>query len=80
METTKLGKKGQVSIPKAVLDRVGLEPGTPLLVEAASDGTIILRPAGIYPLEVYSDARVSELLEEDRMSDDERKRLRKAFE
>ena len=79
MEMTRLGKKGQVSIPKAVLDRLGLEPETVLLVEACADGAIMLRPAGVYPLEVYSDARVSEFLEQDRLSEEELRRLREAI-
>ena len=48
MEMTRLGKKGQVSIPKAVIDRLGLEPETVLLVETTSDGSIMLRPAGVF--------------------------------
>lgn len=76
MNITRIGKKGQVSIPKGVLDRLGIEPETILLVEANDDGSIVLRPAGVYPVELYSDARVSELLEEDRLTDEEARRLR----
>jgi AbrB family looped-hinge helix DNA binding protein len=75
MNMTRLGKKGQVSIPKAVLDRLGLEPETVLLVESSEDGAIVLRPAGVYPVEVYSDARVSEFLEEDRITTEEKRRV-----
>lgn len=66
---TRIGKKGQVSIPKAVLDKLGIEPETVMLVESTDDGSIVLRPAGVYPVEIYSDARVSEFLEEDRLTD-----------
>jgi len=76
MNMTRLGKKGQVSIPKAVLDRLGLGPETVLLVEPTADGAILLRPAAVYPVEVYSDARVREFLEEDRLTENERKRVR----
>ncbi len=72
MNMTRLGKKGQVSIPKAVLDRLGLEPETVLLVESSDDGAIVLRPAGVYPVETYSNARVSEFLEEDQMTREEK--------
>ena len=68
----KLGKKGQVSIPKAVLNEVGLEGDTLLLVEAADDGAIILRPAGVYPIEMYSDERVREFLEADELTTEEK--------
>jgi AbrB family looped-hinge helix DNA binding protein len=79
MNMTRMGKKGQISIPKAVLDQSGIEPETVLLVEAREDGSILLRPAGVYPVEVYSDARVSEFLEEDRLTDKEVARLRSAL-
>jgi AbrB family looped-hinge helix DNA binding protein len=75
MNMTRVGKKGQVSIPKAILDRLGIEPETVLLVESTSDGSIVLRPAGVYPIEIYSDARVSEFLDEDRLTGEESKKL-----
>ena len=68
MKVVKLGKKGQVSIPEAVLSRVGLEGDDLLSVEATDDGAIILRPADIYPVEMYSDERVEGFLEEDDLS------------
>ena len=80
METVKLGKKGQISIPKAVLDTLGLEGEMLLLVEATPDGSILLRPAGVYPIEIYSDARVREFLDEDEMSAEEAERVREAVE
>lgn len=60
-----------------MIDRLGIEPETVLLVEATSDGAITLRPAGVYPVEVFSDARVSEFLAEDRLTDEETERLRR---
>jgi len=75
----KLGKKGQVSIPKAVLKRLGLEGDTPMLVETTPDGAILLRPAGIYPLEIYSDERIREFNEADRMDPKTAARLTKAL-
>ncbi len=80
METTRIGKKGQVSIPKAVMERLGLTSETVLLVETTADGAIVLRPAGVYPVEIYDDARVAELLEEDAMTPEEAERVRKALE
>jgi len=79
MQMVKLGKKGQVSIPKAVLKRLGLEGDTPMLVETTPDGAILLRPAGIYPLEIYSDERIREFDEVDRMDPKIAARLTKAL-
>lgn len=75
MDMVKLGKKGQVSIPKGVLTQLGLEGERLLLVETTPDGSILLRPAGVYPLETYSDARIEAFLDEDRLTADETARL-----
>ena len=60
MELVKLGKKGQVTIPRAVLRSVGVTDEGPLLVDTTSDGAIVLRPAVVYPVEIYSDERIAE--------------------
>ena len=67
MEMIKLGKKGQVSIPKSVLKKVGITDETPLLVDTTDDGAIILRQAVVYPIEIYSDERIVEFLEADKL-------------
>jgi AbrB family looped-hinge helix DNA binding protein len=77
MEIVKLGKKGQVSIPRSVLRRLGIGEQTLLLVDTTPEGAIILRPAAVYPIEVYSDARVREFAREDRLSGPEAQRLRR---
>ena len=68
MEMIKLGKRGQVSIPKSILSHLGLEGEVPLLVETTADGAILLRPAAVYPIELYSDERIREFDEADRMN------------
>ncbi len=75
MDVIKLGKKGQVSIPKGILTQLGLEGEQHLLIEITNDGALLLRPAGVYALETYSDARIAAFLNEDRISDDEVERL-----
>ena len=60
MDLVKLGKKGQVTIPKAILKQAGIAEDAPLLIAAAPDGSIVLRPAGVYPIEIYTDERIAE--------------------
>lgn len=60
MEIVKLGKKGQLTLPKAVLKRSGISADAPLLVETSGDGSIVLRQAAVYPVEIYTDARIRE--------------------
>lgn len=79
MEMVKLGKKGQLSLPASVLRKLGLQGSTTLLVEALDDGTVVLRPAAVYPVELYSDARVKAFEEANRHSEAEKARVRKAL-
>jgi hypothetical protein len=44
-------------------------------VELAPEGGLLLRPAGVYPLEVYAEERLQELLAEDTLTEEERVRL-----
>ncbi len=79
MELAKLSRKGQVSIPRRFLRQLGIEGEGYFLVELAPDGAIVLRPVGIYPIELYSDERVAEFLEADALTDEERARLEKGL-
>lgn len=74
-DIVKLGKKGQLNVPGEVMRRLGLHGGDMLLLEVDEEGAIILRPTGVYPLEIYSDRRVAEFAEADELTPEERKRL-----
>ena len=67
MDLVKLGKKGQVTIPKAIIKQAGILEDAPLLIAAASDGSIILRQAGVYPIEIYTDERIAEFERENKI-------------
>lgn len=75
MNVVKLGKKGQISIPKKMIDQLGIEGDSLLLVETTEDGVLILRPAGVYPIEIYSDERLKEFAAADEMSPELTERL-----
>jgi bifunctional DNA-binding transcriptional regulator/antitoxin component of YhaV-PrlF toxin-antitoxin module len=79
MQLIKLGKKGQVSLPKALLQRAGITGETPLMVDATEDGAIILRQVGVYPIEIYSDERIASFLEEDKIMPEQASLLDRAL-
>jgi AbrB family looped-hinge helix DNA binding protein len=79
MDTVKLGKKGQLSLPASVLRKLGLQGAATLIVEATDDGAVILRPAAVYPIELYTDARIKEFEEENRLTKSEQARVRKVL-
>ena len=55
MHTTVVSKKGQVVIPKAIRDRLGLKPGTVLRV-VTEGKRVILEPVEESPKEIFVDA------------------------
>lgn len=77
MDLVRLGKKGQVSLPKAVLKRLGMTGEALLLVSTTPEGGILLKPAGVYPIEIYSEKRVNEFLTEDRITPQEQLRVKR---
>ncbi len=79
METVKIGKKGQLTIPRRILEESGLPTESQVIVESEADGSIRLRPAAIYPIELYSDERVSEFERENQIPDTLTDRVRKTL-
>jgi AbrB family looped-hinge helix DNA binding protein len=69
IECNKCGKKGQITIPRALLKRLGIEENTPMLIDVTPDGAIVLRQAAVLPVEIYSDARIAEFEREGTVRD-----------
>jgi AbrB family looped-hinge helix DNA binding protein len=59
--TRKVGKRGTVVIPAALRHRFGLEEGA-LVIAAARDDGVLIRPAGAVPVEIYTPERRAEVL------------------
>jgi len=76
MDVVRLGKKGQISLPRTVLKRLGLTGEALLLVDITAEGSIMLKPAGIYPIGIYNENRVREFLAEDRITSQEQRRVK----
>ena len=79
MDLVKLGKKGQLTIPKSILKQTGILEDAQLLVEAGADGSITLRQAGVYPIEIYTDTRVEEFEQADQLTTEEAARVKLAL-
>lgn len=57
----KVGKKGAVIIPARLRRKYGFEESFPLIVEGRPEG-VLLRPAVILPVEIYTPQRKAEFL------------------
>ena len=79
MDAIRLGKKGQLSLPAAVLRKMGIQGAATLLIETTDDGAVILRPAAVYPVEIYTEARMKEFEDANRVTEPEAARVRKAL-
>ena len=76
MELVKLDKDGRLTLPQSVLEDLGIESEVYLLLETTPDGGVFLRQAGTHPIEIYSEERLKEFEEVDRMTRDEANELR----
>jgi AbrB family looped-hinge helix DNA binding protein len=60
VDIVKLGRNGQIAIPRAIMKRLALKGDETLLLDVTVDGAIRLRPAVVLPVEIHSEARIRE--------------------
>ena len=60
-EPCRVGKRGAVVIPAALRRRYGIEEGT-LVVAEPCEGGVLIRPALVLPIEVYTPERKAQFL------------------
>jgi AbrB family looped-hinge helix DNA binding protein len=78
METVKLGRNGQLSLPRAVMKRLHLQGNETLLLDVTDDGAIRLRPAAVLPIEMYTPERIVEFVGESEVDADTQAAVREA--
>jgi AbrB family looped-hinge helix DNA binding protein len=61
VEAMKIGRRGTFVIPSRLRKRFGMEEGTLVVAEEREDG-ILIRPAVVMPIEIYTDERIAEFL------------------
>ena len=61
VETSKVGKRGIVVIPAKLRKKFHLQEGSYLIAEEHAEG-ILLRPAAVLPVEMYSPEREAEFI------------------
>ena len=59
VESARIGKRGTIVIPAALRKRFVLNEGSYVTAEEREDG-ILIRPAAVVPVEVYSPERLAE--------------------
>lgn len=77
MSIVVLSEKGQITIPQEVRQQLHLSKGDPLLVETLPDGSMVIKPAAVFPIEIYTEQRLKEFKKEDTLTAQEKKRAQK---
>ena len=60
-DPTRVGKRGTIVLPARLRKQYGFEEGTMIIAEESEYG-VLLRPAAVMPVEIYSPERKAELL------------------
>ncbi len=60
-EAGRVGKRGAIVLPARMRRRYGIEEGTMIVAEEAPNG-ILIRPAVVVPVEIYTPERKAEFL------------------
>ena len=61
MDVSKVGKRGTVVIPSSLRRRFGIVEGSLVITEEREDG-VLIRPAVVMPVEIYTPERRAEFL------------------
>ena len=74
-----IGTRGQVTLPASARKQLGLKSGDTLLVHV-EDGRIVLDPAVVLPVEIYTEKRIAEFAEQSTMTMEELEKARGYWE
>jgi len=66
-----LGKRGTIVIPAEIRKKLNLKEGSYLIAEETKEG-LLLKPAEIYEIEIYSNERKAEFLLANAVSEEDR--------
>lgn len=70
-QTLIVSNRGQLTLPASLRKRFGIKDGGAIILEER-DNELVLKPAMVLEVEMYTDAQVSAWDEEDRLDDAER--------
>lgn len=69
MDNLIVSGRGQITLPAKLRKRLGIEPGGVVVAEE-KDGALVLRPAAVLPVRIYTDEEVDRWAREDSFKDD----------
>lgn len=69
-----ISKKGQVTLFAELRNKMGLEDGSNVIAEE-KNGELVLRPAAVVEIDLYTDEQIARWNEEDRLEAQARERI-----
>ncbi|MCF8106266.1 MAG: AbrB/MazE/SpoVT family DNA-binding domain-containing protein [Desulfohalobiaceae bacterium] len=69
-----ISKKGQVTLPAELRKKMGREAGGTVIAEERN-GELVLRPAAVVEIDLYTDDQIARWDEEDRLDAQTRERI-----
>ena len=75
--TLVVSSRGQITLPAATRKRLGIKGGDVMILEDRS-GEIVLRPGVVLEVQSYDDDQIAQWDADDRLDDEERKRILEA--
>ena len=78
-ETLVVSSRGQITLPARLRKRYGIKGGDVVILEERGN-EVVLKPAAVLELDIYSDEQIAEWDAHDRLADAERKQLIEAAE
>jgi antitoxin PrlF len=71
-----ISERGQITLPSKIRKKLGLEPGSIVTIEER-ERELVIRPAAVVEIDVYSDEEIESWLEEDKLPSKEKKAIHK---
>ena len=78
-DTLIVSERGQITLPASIRKRYGIKGGSALIIEERNN-ELLLKPAAIMELDIYSDSQIEEWDKADQLSDSERERIIRKLE
>ena len=69
-----ISKKGQVTLPAELRKKMGFEAGSTVIAEVR-DNELVLRPATVLEVEIYSDKDIARWIEEDELDEQTKQKI-----
>jgi AbrB family looped-hinge helix DNA binding protein len=73
-DTLIVSERGQITLPASIRKKYGIKGGSALILEERNN-ELRLKPAAVVEMDIYTDNRIAEWDEADRLADKERARI-----